>query len=536
MHAYGFDLADPVFDVGPWKVSFQLLTLENIYGLDPAHTTFRAEGDGWRLDCTRLSWAGQQERAPGELHATFTPESPTRLRVKVQAAAPYKIKVVKFLLRGLPTLQVLDMLDSPADVPTGGTILRYPNPLRLPVLFARRPDGRLIGIRNEDPHVRAKRFAMFQEQGGPFKASYTLECIHEQDARWFDTRIDVPDWSVEAEAEIGAFRQAQLDFNEAHLGWSPWEQRADVPAWARQIRLCLTLHGMHWSGYVFNTYADMLDIIRFAVERIDGRHLLAYLPGWEGRYYWQYGDFRPEPRLGGEAGFEQLCREARALGVHVMPMFGATCANAWFPNFHEFGPSSHMKPATRNVFHGNQPDWDTGRAHDTGWQAWLNPGAPAWQAELARQILVLADRYGFDAAFLDCAEVWVNDPDFNVCDGLAQLNSRLRAGHPDMLVTAEDWWDGTLGIFPIFQQTSTWRQVPDWAGRYARFIGHICDGDPATHSTGVHEAGYSPYVRLPDTPAYIPTLTFVNGTLQAARAEIEAIIASARNRGKRQEA
>ena len=64
---------------------------------------------------------------------------------------------------------------------------------------------------------------------------------------------------------------------------------------------------MHWSGYTFNTYADMLEIIRVVADRIDGQRVLAYLPGWEGRYYWQYGDYRPSPELGGEEGFAALC-------------------------------------------------------------------------------------------------------------------------------------------------------------------------------------------------------------------------------------
>jgi hypothetical protein len=285
---------------------------------------------------------------------------------------------------------------------------------------------------------------------------------------------------------------------------------------------------MHWSGYVFNCYAQMLEIIRFVVERIDGRHVLAYLPGWEGRYYWQYGDYRPEPLLGGDKGFSRLCEGAKTLGVHVMPMFGVNCANAWKANFHTFGPSSYMKSATRNVFHGNQPDWDMGRAHDTGWQAWLNPGAPAWQYELSRQILGLVDRFGLDAVFLDTTEVWVNDPDFNLREGLQELNDRLRKNRPELLVAGEDWWDGLLGIFPLYQQSGKWRQVPGWVSRYARLIGHICDGEASRGSTGVFESGYAPYERLPDGAPYIPTLAFVDATLESAKTEIEAVIESAK--------
>jgi hypothetical protein len=102
--------------------------------------------------------------------------------------------------------------------------------------------------------------------------------------------------------------------------------------------------------------------------------------------------------------------------------------------------------------------------------------------------------------------------------------ARLRDGRPDLLVTGEDWWDGLLAIFPIFQQSGHWKQVPSWVGRYVRLMGHICDSDPSRGSTGVFESGYSDYQRLPDDPMYIPTLAFVDGTLDRARAEVEAVI------------
>ena len=163
-------------------------------------------------------------------------------------------------------------------------------------------------------------------------------------------------------------RKQIVRFVEGAFGLVCYGKRCDVPAWARELRLALTLHGMHWSGRVFLDYERMLEVLRFVASRIEGRRVLAYLPGWEGRYYWQYGEWRPEPRLGGEAGFAALCRGAAELGVHLMPMFGGNCVNARLQRFRGLEASAHMKSATGNRFHGNQPDWDFARAHDTGWQ------------------------------------------------------------------------------------------------------------------------------------------------------------------------
>ena len=67
MHFYSFEQADPVFAVEQWKLSFQIITLENIYGLSPEHTAVSDDGDSVRLTCSMLSWAGQQQRAPGSV-------------------------------------------------------------------------------------------------------------------------------------------------------------------------------------------------------------------------------------------------------------------------------------------------------------------------------------------------------------------------------------------------------------------------------------------------------------------------------------
>jgi hypothetical protein len=525
MHFFSFDLRDPLFELGRFKVSFQLVTLENVYGLDPEQTTLQAADNGWHVSCTRLSWAGQQQHASGSFEAHIQRAGDDRLSVTTAATAPHRIRAVKILVRDLPPLMLLDLLDNPQPLPPDGLIERYPNHLRMPLLFAQTSGGTRVGFRCEDPAARAKRFAVYQERMGSLAGTYTVECIHEEDARLFDTSIQAPPWHLAWNVQVDDFRAEQFRFIERDLGVPLWEQRADVPAWLRDIRLCLTLHGMHWSGYVFNTYDRMLEIIRFAAERLDASRILAYLPGWEGRYYWQYGDYRPEPQLGGEDGFARLCDGARALGVHVMPMFGGNCANAWAPHFHTFGPSSYMKSATRNVFHGNQPDWDLSRAHDTGWQAWLNPGAPAWQIELARQILDLVDRFGFDAVFLDTVEVWTNDPDFNIREGYRALVARLRAQHPGLLVAGEDWWDGLLDIFPLYQRSGPWRKVPPWVGHYARLFGHICEGDPSRGSTGVFESGYAPYAPPGADTMVIPTLAVVDGSLEESRLEIENVVA-----------
>ncbi|MCC6798551.1 MAG: hypothetical protein IT325_00420 [Anaerolineae bacterium] len=532
MQFHSFDTRDPLFEFGPWRLSFQVITLENTYGLNLERTTITPGGDGWRLVCTELSWAGQQRRAPGGLVATIRREGDA-LRLSIMADAAATIRCVKVLVRDLPSLRALDLLDRPEPVPNTGTLLRYPNHLRLPLLFVEH-DGGVIGMRCEDAQGRAKRFAIYAERFGPLAGRCAVELIFEDDARFFASHVEAPDWVISPAPDLDAFRAAQLAFTEAQMGLVPWEQRIDMPGWARRISLVMTIHCMHWTGYTFNTYNDARAVLRYVTDRLPGEQVLALLAGWEGRYYWQYSDYRPEPLLGGADSFAQLAGEARDRGAHLMPFFGVTSANAWTtPGFERFGPVSHMKSPTRTTYVGNRPDWDISRGRDTTWQAWLNIGAPAWRAELSRQILATLDGYDLDAVFLDCPEVWTNDPDYNLREGLHALVHDLRAAHPGLLVAGEDWWDGILDVLPLCQTTRKWRPVPAWAGRYGRFFEHIADSEPGRGSTGVFESGFAPYEPLPSEPYYIPTIAFVDGTLAVAPDAVDAAIERARRYAER---
>jgi len=71
----------------------------------------------------------------------------------------------------------------------------------------------------------------------------------------------------------------------------------------------------------------MAEALRFVARHIPGERVLAYVPGWEGRYYYAYPQYQPGPDMGGPEAFGRLRATARELGVHVMPMFGANGVN-----------------------------------------------------------------------------------------------------------------------------------------------------------------------------------------------------------------
>ena len=150
------------------------MTLENLYGLDPARTSARQEGDDFAVRAAGLACAGQQLKAEGKATLHLRAAGPGRLRATIRARAPEPIRCVKLLLRDLATpLRVIEETGE-REAPPSGEILAYPNRLPTPLLEIRAGAERL-GVRAEDPEVREKRFALSSERIGPLAGRGVLE-------------------------------------------------------------------------------------------------------------------------------------------------------------------------------------------------------------------------------------------------------------------------------------------------------------------------------------------------------------------------
>jgi hypothetical protein len=519
MQEFSFDPHDPVFDIGGWHLSLQVISFENTYGIASAEvsesetiTTIRA---------TRLTWAGGQREAGGTttIEAERTSDG---LAISVAASMHEKIRCVKLIVSGLEATELVGHRWGRQRIDRHGTVVHYPITTHTALVFLPLADGTHLYFESLDDRVRAKRFAIMQRDGG-----VTVELIHEDAANEMTSSTTAPPWRIGRTDDPESIVRRHGQHVAGAFGLAPWEVREDVPLWAREVALVVAIHGMHWTGYTFNTYDAMRDTIDYIAERIDGRRVLAFLPGWEGRYYWQYGDYRPEPMLGGAGGFTRLAARAKELGVHLMPMFGANCVNTNAPGYSQWGAPAEMRSPSGLVFQGNRPDWDASRAHDPGWQAWLNPGAPSWRRHLIAQVNAIIDTYELDAAFFDTHHVWINDPNYDVYEGLVAMRDELMAKHADLLLAGEGWYDALGAITPLSQSglPAAW---PEVFSTYNRSWLHLSAGDPSRGSTGVHELGHNAFRLADDAPHIIPTLTIVDGTMVHGREGVDAAIAQAR--------
>jgi hypothetical protein len=522
-----FDPAHPWFPVpslpgAEWAV--ELFTTDNAYGLDPA----QADYDGSRLAASRLQRLGGQQKAAGSAVVECRSGDGRETAWAISASAPEPLKAAKLLLRNLPSALVEQGWWTPTTAagrtlqPSGERplLLSYPwggagESWQTPWISAGEGPALVLAVR--DQRVRAKRFYAYRPH---WSSTDVVEVICDAAAGERATSIELPEIRLALcadETEIKRELDEHLGSLETAFGLVRWEERRDVPDWADELDLVVTLHGQHWTGFVFNTFERMATILERVCHEVPGERILAYLPGWEGRYYSQYPVYRPGAELGGEAGFMRLVERARTLGVHLMPMLGANGANV--NRYPDWESAAFRSPSNRYVELINRPDWDNDRAGEDE-QVFLNPGEPAFQKFLVEQVTSLVERYDIEGIFLDTSACWFDDPRYEVYRGYRELVGEIRLRHPQLLVCGEGWYDALLALFPMNQ---TWIDVTDpprfddLPMRYARVLGHLKEGAPGGGSTGVHEGGTNPSAAPLRRSGFVPALSVVHDTFTTHR-------------------
>ena len=519
--SYGFP--EPSIEFGGLLFSFRVYTFENTYGLAAGHIRLRRTDGSLALDCDRLVWAGGQETAAGRLRARFR-----RLQQGVEWSAEVEmerpVKSLAAILRRVPRGKISVNGDDFFDPRDDELLFRYPPPgITTPAVVIETPEKRYFSLSCRDTQVRPNRFYL---QPGP--EMYRAELVYEAAGWEKSPRLQTPNWHAAWAPSLQQAYAPHMAHVERAFRLVSWEARRDVPAWARDIQLVLALHGMHWTGYIFNDFARMRRILEWTAARIPGRRVMIFLPAWDGRYYWNYPLYRPDPRLGGAAGLRQLIRRGHELGFHFVLMFGANGANDKLPVFPQIAAGSQRR-IDGNPYYIDWVDWDNDRQSE-GWMPYMNLGEPAWRGWLAGRIHAALVESGADGYFLDIAGFWVNNPSADNFVGNRQLADTLRQRLPNVLACGEMHYDALLNFLPIFQVFSG-RAYPTFS-RYARAFEHLSTPAPGRGSTGCHEFGFGRFnpKTLNLNPDQIPTITMVDDTFTKHRATIEKIIAVARSR------
>jgi hypothetical protein len=527
---FSFAFPEPSVEFQGLRFGFLVFTRENVYGLDAGRMAVTKESDGLSLVATRLVWAGGQEREGGRVAARLHQRGDA-VEVDVTAEMGEPIKAVTTVVRGVPRGQISVAGGEPFEPHDNEVLFGYPfgggdlfggntaGGMSTPLAVVQSGEQSFLALSSLDNRVRVKRF-YFQ----PGEPGYRVELVHEVEG-WMNQRaVVVPTWRLSRTTSL----QAAVDAHYQHLVRAyrlpAWGSRSDVPEWLRKTALVLQLHGMHYTGYVFNDFAAMREILRWTATQIPAERVLVFLPSWDGRYYWDYPVYRPAQRLGGNSGFYSLVREGKKLGFKMMPMFGANAANRRQPVFHQIRDGATAR-IDGDAFDLDWVDWDNDR-HQEGWLAYMNLGVSAWREWLMRRIAETIQLYGVDAYFLDIVAGWVNNPQGDMHQGTRQLVTDLRDLYPEVLACGEFHYDALLEFIPLYQVYSP------AATPFARFFSHLSHPAPGRGSSGVHELGFGAWdpqtLGLSRREGLIPTLSVVDDTFTQHRDDMAAVIRRAR--------
>jgi hypothetical protein len=531
---FSFDFPEPSVVIGPYKISVLVFTYENAYAMDASkmHVT---PGATATLTCNGMVWAGGQEKAPG--HVTLTIEQTgnvTACRARVEMDQP--IRAVSIVVRGIPRGQVSGG-GAPFSNPGDGELLfGYPfsggdlfgnvvnSGLTTPLVMIQENNGKCFYISSRADRVRTTRIFLQPGDGG-----YRAECLVETNGWEKTTTFVVPEWNIGRTESARDAAREHYDSVGSTFKLSRWQDRPDVPPWMRNLALAVTLHGQHYTGYIFNDYARQLEILRWIATRIDPKRVTAFLAAWDGRYYWDYPGYQADARMGGEAGFRALVSEGQKLGFAMMPMFGANAANRKRADFKAVADAVTFKPDGDRM-DLNWVDWDNDR-HQDGWLSYMNLGVESWRKHMFDRISDVIDRYHPDAYFLDIAGGYVNNDRADMHEGTRKLVLDLRAEYPHVAPVGEMHYDAMLEFIPLYHSFGQ-TEITDIVQQYGRFFQHLSSPAPGRGSSGVHESGFGRW--NPQTlglrDSQIPTLQVVDDTFDKHRDDMDAVIQAAKKR------
>ena len=532
MYTIGYDFGDTLIQLKQLQFAVRLFTENNVYAPDPNKVTVSKETNLVSLKADGLSWAGNQEKADGKIEVEITVEKDGRYVVHAKGShSTERCKSMLVQVLGI-NLQSIQFDQNKKEVIERNSYERdikakhYPTSMKMPLVFVEDQANNKWFALSKDDKLRLKGFASHYD---PYLQTQVLDLSHEEDKRYRSNEIVMPPWHIgftQNENEIILERCNDLEQN---FGLVPYHQREDTPEWLKDIKLVTILHGEHWTGHVFNTFSDMEKRLEWIVNEIEGKEVLAFLPGWDGRYYNNYPEYEPSKRMGGEEGLKSFVNRAHELGVRVVPMLGANNANI------ETMKKLGLEDAVTRDSWGLEKrcdwvDWDYDLSTENNCML-ANMGHPGFLQHMIDKSNYLVETIGVDGIFLDISFFWANDPHYSPYEGLVKWAQEMKKHHPDLLLFGENSYDVLWDVFSIFHELGYPAGHGHALYRYCRQTHYLAYPAPGMGSGGIHEFAWNqsglPWER--EVPELIPTLSVVSDTIDKNWHGAKYLIHKARN-------
>ena len=325
----------------------------------------------------------------------------------------------------------------PKAVPMASTI---PMPL---IMLANDDTDRVACLRAPQLPPRITCFGVSAVEGGVLLELFVEELAH----RW-SNHYESPICGFETQTSRDDILATDAARVEASTAVRPFETRADMPDWARQIALVVELNGLDYFGATNLDFEQMGQRLAALAQRFPAQHGLVLLWGWGGRFDFDLPYRDPAEALGGTAGFRRLVGEAQALGYRIMPAgniqsFGAA-------RLGELGQRFAQDRITdrdgRTL--GFYVDWDRDGVAEISVH-YVSPDSPEWRTLQLDNITHLVDEFAIDGYFLDQTFCFFNDPRHDHYRGIRDLILELRRRHPQLLLAGESMQDYLMALTPF---------------------------------------------------------------------------------------
>tara|TARA_B100000963_G_scaffold143045_1_gene124530 strand:- start:1500 stop:3200 length:1701 start_codon:yes stop_codon:yes gene_type:complete len=522
----GYDFKDPYISFKGLEFAVRLSTDNNIYCPNPKEIIVnKISKDEVLLTSKSLSAAGGQIISEGFIELKIKKGNESRISISARASHPTEQgKTILVLIKGIDVESMVSEQTQVKGVQVfnknKGIRVSYPSrAATMPLVFFTSPEKEWY-VLSKDREIRRKGFGCFYDH---LSHEPVVMLSHDTDMRKIDTSIQAPDWVLGYGRKRIDVVIERCDDLEKYFGSTPYLKKPKQHTkWIDQLKVVTFLHGVHWTGHLFNTYKQMEEQLEWITKTISGRQIMAFLPAWDGRYYVNYPEHEPDSLMGGKEGLKQLVKKAHSMGIKVILMFGGPNLSTF-----EFLKKNKMSDAGLKTPDGqvkiqNWLDWNTDLQIETMGLI-MNFGHPKYRNYMISKTVDLFETYGIDGIFLDGTLRWQNSPDYSAYEGLVQYTKEIRKRYPQKMIMGEDGYDAIYGLFDLFHTSGGPLGLENYMLRYTRQFYYLAY--PAENgSAGIHEIGWSSdshTIKNAKPEFTIPSISIFNGHIQKYGVQIK---------------
>lgn len=535
--------AEVVCDLSIYTVSEK--GWERANGFNGADIIFRAKEIKDRI-------SGQNARGRLEIYFEYNEEwsvedQTGRLSFDVRAHVAEKIRSIRLTIKGLPHGELMTVR-SVEDLAKNGNNAYYST--MGAQVCALNINNRWLSIGSCEfpvPYWTGNFTATNKDIQLVFTSS--LRRVHERE--WFNTNAFHLEWYKTLDDLADAHRYEAIEMKQ---GLVPFEKRADVAPWVKDIRLWVILSGRAWKNpepyseglYMRHTYAQMTQRLKEMANFFDPKKIAVYVTGWDSFYDCTPPLYALDPEMGGEKGWNEFIQTSRELGYHIVLHFDPFVVSVSQPEYWDVVDGSWISYNPR-FGNGSYEQMRTTNFTSLDYEPWMNI--------FLERIEKAITEYGADGIHMDQTHHvyylgWSDTPKFDNRRGFYRTMYSIKKKFPQVLLQFELPNEASLALTQIGENPTAhtpWR-IPDDKGElpllfkklylpYIRVVAHLNTSGPHGESGTVFNAVSQQvaddrleYMKRND---FIPTLKIANSEIDLSSPKTQQYFEAAKEYDRR---